>query len=408
MKKLSESSTLTFRRVRYSRTDDKLNTTFLRYATDSGLVLPNTDTAMLEALMRGQTLGKAARDNKKSMREVRALVKVLVEAGYVRKIDGWQVGERTGKIKPWLAYIPQKYFLWALSPGIVVPGLLLIAIGLIIGIWRPEYFPDLTDFFWHPNLFVAIVGIFTLNYFLIFLHEWAHYAATRAVGGQAKMLFDYQATSVVVATEVYHLALLPKYAKFITYLSGLFLDLVLTAGAMIAFYLEGQGSLQLGIWREILQMAVLLQLNAMVWEFGTFLTTDVYYFVTDLLGEEDLKESSRQYLSRKATNLNDPLRKLARKIWKRGEVGVSVKKENSWKYWSYLAASSLGYLSTLTTRLAITLPKYLLFCWFALVQLMGAVRAGEWQLGILAILTLLLVNEHGFSLAYMLKRDKKI
>jgi hypothetical protein len=221
------------------------------------------------------------------------------------------------------------------------------------------------------------------------------------------MLLDHQFTSVVVATEEYHISVLPKHAKYVTYVSGLFVDLFIIALIFLSYLAHDTHVITLGSFRPLLNVILLLQFNAIVWEFGTFLTTDVYYFLNDLADDDDLKTSTRAYLTRKLTNKHNPMVRLLRRLI-HADTAQIVPIDRPGDYWSYIVFSTAGYLATLAISLFVTFPKYILFTLYALDALITAVPHGDAGVIVTSLLTLILINDHTLSLVFIFMRDKKI
>jgi hypothetical protein len=407
MSALTPDTHLTFHRLRSSATDNKGNKTYIRFDTDSGLVLDKTMVPVLESLIAGHSLLITAKLNNKKLHQIKYFTEELIKAGFVRSINRVKLHQIAKRIEPWLAFVPKRYFDWVLAPWTVIPALAITIAGLMIAAINPDYFPSVLGFFWHKNLFISIAGIFGLNYFFILIHESAHYLTTRAVGGHAKMMMDHQLTSVVVATEEYHLAVLPTYAKFATYIAGLFSDMLSVAMIFILYYLNDIHFIDLGSANKILDVILLLQLKATVWEFGTFLTTDVYYFLTDFSGEDDLKTSAKKYFAGLlGKHRNWVTKSLVKRIVKKDDLSETTA-NYPMNYWGYLVISIGGFLATAVMNMLINWPKYILFTYFALESLVKSIPGKDFWGALSAAATLLLLNDHSLSLAYLMMKERK-
>ncbi len=393
------------------------NMTVIRIDTDDGLIMDLNSSIFLTQLYHGIPVNKAAKIAHMTVKDATEFIDQAIQNNFIKSIDNKQIPDKGKIIKAWLTRIPKKYFDWCLSPFFVVGSLMIIIIGLITAILSPDNFPTFRDFYWHSNPLVSIAGILLINYFLIFLHEVAHFITTRAIGGQAKMLVSHLSTNIVAETEQYHISILPKQHRYITYLAGLYFDLIVVALIFIIEFFSMKIYGSYALLHQIFMVILLLQFNALVWEFGTFYRTDIYYFITDLFNEDDIKMDSQRFLFKIApkTNLSvlDKIRKQLHKLlFNKNEMTFTsdmrkITKRQKRLYHIYFGISFLGYIANAFMLLTINLPKYLLFTFLAFDYLFKSIAAANFFGIICAILVFLIINDNIIVLPYLFAKDKK-
>jgi len=283
-----------------------------------------------------------------------SLLKTADSVGFIKAIDGNINPDITQKIHPWFGNVSKNYFSWLISPLIVIPCLMIMLGGTVIMILNPNYFPSPLDFFWSNNIFINAVSVIIINYILIFTHEVAHFMTTKAVGGQAKMQINHHLADVVVETEQYHLSILPKSSRFITYISGIFIDCLIVFTIFWVYKISEYFQFELGVIKSLFQVVILLQLIAIVWEFGTFLITDVYYFISEFLGDEDINIDSKKYYFRRFSKLKSKLFRNPGFSLKGNIIGRA-------DYLIYFLASIVGYLGKTMMFIFVSMSKHILF-----------------------------------------------
>ena len=134
-----------------------------------------------------------------------------------------------------------------------------------------------------------------LGWGLLFWHELAHFIATKAVGGEAGFRFSNRLTYLVAVTDHFHIEVLPKSSRYLVYLAGMFADTILVATVFWIKIVGNYLGIEFGI-EPILPVVFLLCISGIIWEFNTFLETDMYNFVSDYFDQENLYADTINYL----------------------------------------------------------------------------------------------------------------
>lgn len=392
------TSKVTFHGLRFSSEFDSNNkTTVIRWNTDTGLVMDKSEMEALAFLNNGKNISESAKLSGKTLKQIYTLLKTADSVGFIKAIDGNENPDITQKIHPWLKNIRKGYFSWLLSPLIVIPSLIIMFGGIVIMILNPNYFPTPLAFFWSKNVLIDAISVIVINYILIFIHEIAHFITTKAVGGQAKMQINYHLADVVVETEQYHMSVLPKSSRFITYISGMFIDCLIVFTIFWIYKISEYFQFELGVVKSLFQVVILLQLIAIVWEFGTFLITDVYYFISEFLGDEDINIDSKKYYFRRFSKIKSMLFTSPGFILKRNLIGRT-------DYLIYLLASIFGYLGKTMMFIFVSIPKHILFTLGAILYFYVSITEKDSMGILLSLITFLLVNDRIIVLLFLRKK----
>jgi putative peptide zinc metalloprotease protein len=416
--KLTGASIIEFHILKWAKVKDVHgNTTVIRVDTDEGLIMDDKSSTLLTHLYRGHQLNTAAKNAKISLADAKEFITQAIANNFIKSVDNKPLPDLGKKISPWLSTVNKKYFTWILTPLFIVPSLITICLGLYVGILYLNFLPNYRDYYWHPNPLVAVLGIWVLNFILIFVHECAHYIATRAIGGQAKLLLSHIGTNIVAETEQYHIAIAPKQKRYATFLAGIYVDLLIVALVLLAEFVGIKYFEGLSKFHPVFMVILLLQFNAILWEFGTFYRTDVYYFLTDLFNEDDIKLDSQRFLFKKFAKIDfsilDKFKSFLKQLnGKKAELKFSgdlrrITKKQKKLYYVYFVISILGLIANMFMFATVTLPKYLLFNYLAVGYYMNSI----WHMNIIeaffAFLVFVIINDNIIVLSYLIYKDKK-
>lgn len=419
--KIRAGTKLKFHRLKFGKEADEHGLrTVIRWDTDTGITGNEGSIEILRNLYQGKTVEQTALAAGLADKKIVEEIDNYFEAGLVDRVDGVKVTDITPKIRPWFVSLARGRFAWVLSPVIIVGCLMVIVSGLVIGIFHYQYFPTVIDYFWAKDLFVAAAAMFFLNYLFVFIHELAHFVAAKAVGGEARMRFGKRFIDVVAETDLYHLGLISKSRRYITYLSGIFVDILSIAIIFWLFWLSDLHLFSLGVTKNLMSVVILLQMNAILWEFGIVLTTDIYYFLSDLFSFDYLHADAQKYLVRKILRWSRPvamplihlLRPIffSKEMLKLASDQRLFQKKDKRRLTLYFIFSFVGIVLTLMMFVFFTFPRGMIFIAGALGGLVSAWRESNLLLGLKSLAILFVVGHSLVVLVfiYIEKLKKKI
>lgn len=286
---ISENSTLEFHNIRFSSSyDDHKLFGVVRMDTDDSLKVDKDVMALVQFLKQGKTVKDVAKIINFSPQVVLAILRMLDNAHFIKSVDGIPIADQTVKIKPWFTGIHRKWFQWVRNKTLLTFIILFSVSGTIVGLFM-NGIPVYKDFFWTSDIFTVFVSLFLADIILLFLHESSHFIATKAVGGEALMRLNYRYIFVVAETESYHLIIVPKKERYLVYCIGMIWDLFIIGLIYWIFAYTKLFHINIGILYNFLLAIILMQVIGIIWEFNIFLETDVYNFLSEYLGFENLR-----------------------------------------------------------------------------------------------------------------------
>jgi len=132
---------------------------------------------------------------------------------------------------------------------------------------------------------------------MTFIHEFAHLCATKAVGGEAMMRMSYRYIYIVAETESYHLGVVPRKKRYLVYLAGSIMDLFIVGLLYWVLIATEYLHLNIGQLHNFFIALILSEFLAVIWQFDAFLETDVYNFLSDYLGMENLRNDAIKFIA---------------------------------------------------------------------------------------------------------------
>lgn len=293
---ITGKSKIEFHKLRTSSHPDEHNLYgIVRWDTDDTLRVDKNVIELVRSLRERKTIQEAAHDIKFSIQVVEMILKMLDEANFIKSIDGVELEDQGKKIKPWFPGTNPKWFRWLLSKPLIFFLLAISFVGIFLGI-RFNGIPSYQSFFWTDDIFTVFVSLFMVDFFLIVIHEGAHFLYTKAVGGEAVMRINYRYIYIVAETESYHLGVVPKRLRYLVYLSGSIVDLILIGLIFWFLSIAKIFGWELGLIHNFFIALILSQALAIIWQFNVFLETDMYNFISEFLGMENLRNDAIKYI----------------------------------------------------------------------------------------------------------------
>ncbi|MBP7928161.1 hypothetical protein KAZ57_03370, partial [Patescibacteria group bacterium] len=190
-------------------------------------------------------------------------------------------------------------------------------LGIVAGIVTTKHLPNYLDFFWTSDLFVISIVGSIVGWTLIFNHELAHFIVAKACGAESLVRYSNRYTVLVMVTEHFHLSVVDKPLRYLVYLSGMYMDILLIATVYWIFTVCNLVGIDLGIYELFLNSVILFLLAGVISEFNLYLETDVYNFFTDYLNQDNLYNDTKKYLSQRANKWKNPILLPLRNILKK-------------------------------------------------------------------------------------------
>lgn len=265
-----------------------------RVETSEFVALPQVGGRIIELFQRGLSLGETqALLQKEYGAEVDLgdFVVNLVELGFVQALDGHPL-ETSQVSNPNLAWLQAHHIAWLFSWPVKAIYLAVLLAAALTLIARPGLFPRYQDFFWSPFTSLAILVNTAMVMSNLVLHELSHLAAARSLGVPARIGLGTRLHNLVVQTDVTGLWAVPRRQRYRVYLAGIAWDL---GGIAVALLLLAYAPLP-ALAQNLLRAFILGVFLGVLWQFGVYMRTDVYFVCMDLLHCHNLFEDSLAYL----------------------------------------------------------------------------------------------------------------
>lgn len=413
--RFTENSQILFHRLRSSKFPDENDLyALVRWDTDDSLLVDKKVIEVIDLLNTGKTVKQAAIGIGYSTDVVMTILKMLEDANFFKSIDHNSLDDRTEKLTPWFSGVNRKWFQWVLYKPFIYALLSISISGILVGLITTGI-PSYKTYFWSSDLFTVFVSLFLSEIILVFLHELSHFITTKAVGGEAMMRINYRYIFLVAETESYHLAVIPKKMRYAVYLSGLMLDLLVIGSIYwficIAFFAHWQ----LGIAYKLLLAVVLTEILGIIWQFNVFLETDIYNFLSDYLGIENLRSDALKFIDTHIDKTNKlifiPIKRLlsffSKEEFKNTDDFRFLRKTEKKKIYLYVVLLVIGLTFTTLEYVFYTIPRDFTFIVQSIETSMVAMRQSNF-FAFIKSLTIIIMVLFEYSLLIILKlREKK-
>ncbi|WP_163786135.1 site-2 protease family protein [Myxococcus vastator] len=279
------------------------------------LALPPDAVELIDQLRNGKTLGEAEAFYIAKYGEVpdsEGLIQALEQRGFLRDAarapvaKAPEAGEprKAAPVRYHFAGFPQRlaqriFGTWAFA----VYGL-LVALAIAAVCVEPTILPRWSSLVVSRNMTATVLVLMVLSYVMLFLHEMAHLIAARAVGVSCRMGIGHRLWILVAETDMTGVWAIPRRQRYLPFLAGPILDLVLAALLLLSLFASARGWVQLpptGQW--LLRASLIMLAFRMLWQFHFFLRTDFYCVFVTLFGCKNLMGDTEAFLKHSVRGL---------------------------------------------------------------------------------------------------------
>jgi putative peptide zinc metalloprotease protein len=219
-------------------------------------------------------------------------VEELVELGFVKSIDEIPVKSSQERNSS-LSFIKKKHVYLIYSKPMLLIYSSIIFSGILILFFNPSYLPSYENFFFVDNylltMLVSIVSVFVL----VFIHEFAHLIAGKAVGVYGNFSIGMRLFYPVAETNLTGLWSVPRKKRYIPFLAGMLNDALIISIIIIFFWLSENGVVfGISVPFSFFKFLILIMFYGIFWQFLFFVRTDIYFVVSTFLGTKNLYNDS--------------------------------------------------------------------------------------------------------------------
>jgi hypothetical protein len=362
-----------------------------RAETGSYAVLPRDGADLLRHLSSGMTVADAAAWYESSFGEpvdIDDFLESMTELGFVRPPDSPAPAEAAPPRLQWLGKALFSVPAWIVYGALVVSALIAL-------VHYADLRPTSSQIYFTGSLVTVQVVLLAGQMPLAFLHEGYHVLAGQRIGLHSRLGVSNRYNYVVFETLNNGLLGVPKRKRFLPFLAGILIDVVVVSvlDLAAAALRHGDGTLPVaGRLCLALSYSVLARLG---WQLLLHLRTDLYYVLSTALNCYDLHQASRSIFFNRLRRLTGRTAKLVDETqWTDRDRRIGA-----WYGWLIV----FGFTATILLAVFVTGPIAVTYVW----RLAHGVTAGTgtWHFwDSIASLTLFAVQ---FALPLVLARRKR-
>jgi len=273
------------------------------------LCLPPDGFDLLQSLAGGLTVGAAARRYEEKYGEapdIADFLRVMAGEGFVivpgespaapEDAAGPARGLRKGWSLDWIT--PAVAMRLCAAPVLIVCGL-LTALGVALVVYDPDVVPGPWVLLFYDGHFAALTAAtLLLTIVALMIHELAHAVVARSLGAPARVAVGNLMYTLVAQTDISAIWLAPKRMRYLAFLSGTIVDLVLASFLVDVLWAGDHGwiTLQPTVVRPLLGALLFTFVGRILFQFLFYLRTDLYYVLGTAMNCRNLMSDTETLL----------------------------------------------------------------------------------------------------------------
>lgn len=174
---------------------------------------------------------------------------------------------------------------------------LIILISVIIAIYLfnmdgYKYYINYNYLFVNDSTTLSILTYFVVSWLSVFMHELTHFLSAAGFNAYAYIGLGTRLQFLVAQTTVSNPYRLVKAQRIKIYSIGMLTDVIVALACIMLVHI-----IHVSIIVSILRCLLYIKLSAIIWQFLFYMRTDVYYLFTTIVGEYNLMEDARLFLT---------------------------------------------------------------------------------------------------------------
>jgi hypothetical protein len=275
-------------------------------ATGVFLAVPPEAVELLEDLAQGKTVGEVSdlylqrhgetpdMDDFLGLMETKGIVEPLVGNNGDRIVPSLR--QRSGP-RYHFSNFPQPLAQRLFSRPLLSLGLLLIVLALAAISRYPSLMPLPRDLYFPDHRTLSWTILMAASLATVFLHEFGHLVAARAVGINSRMGISNRLWYLVAETDLTGLWAVSKRQRYLPLLAGMLIDAFSAALLVLLLFAHRQAWLALpGLGVRLVRAMAFTYLMRILWESFFFLRTDLYYVIATLFNCKNLLSDTQAFL----------------------------------------------------------------------------------------------------------------
>jgi putative peptide zinc metalloprotease protein len=187
----------------------------------------------------------------------------------------------------------------------------LFVITLFNLLFNNKTHPQYTDFFIFEMMTFNLLAWLIVSLIIILIHEFGHILAARSYGLPIELGIGSRLLFVVFETDLKYIWRLKKNERNVIYLAGIFFDNIVLFLSIIGQFIFVENSFMF-LLCKLITVQTLINI---IYQFGIFMKTDLYYFLENLTGYYNLQEMAINQLKTFFVNRVNKDIKKGQAIW---------------------------------------------------------------------------------------------
>jgi hypothetical protein len=281
-----------------------------RVDTGVFLAVPAEAVELLDELARGRTVGEVSDSYLRKygetpdledflqILEAKGIVKPLVPGEDVDEAAADAATPRQGpRVRYHFSNFPQRLARLIFSPPAFAFFFVIIALAAATAIRNPSLLPRTRDLYFTDRRTITLTLLILSSYATIFIHEFGHLVAARAVGINSRMGISHRLWYLVAETDLTGLWSVPKRQRYLPMLAGTMVDLLSGSLLLLLIFAREQGWVALPLLAlRVARGMMFTHMMRIFWQFFLFVRTDFYYVIASLFNCRNLLKDTEGFL----------------------------------------------------------------------------------------------------------------
>lgn len=277
-----------------------------RIDTGIFLAVPQEAVEVLEHLAQGKSVGEAADLHQLKYGEVPDLedfLSLLEAKGIVEPMGDREKNRHATpvlqrqKLRYHFSNFPESLARRLFGYPTVAACLLIILCAIALMILDPSLAPRVTDLYFPSRRTLSWTILIVANYATVFVHEFGHLVAARALGINSRMGISHRLWIMVAETDLTALWSVAKSKRYLPLLAGALIDSVSAALLVILLFVQNRGGFTFpDLSTRLLRAMVFTYIMRLLWQCFLFVRTDFYYLIGNAFNCKNLMSDTEAFL----------------------------------------------------------------------------------------------------------------
>jgi putative peptide zinc metalloprotease protein len=329
-------------------------------APDSGvfLAIPPEAVEVLDQLQAGKSIGEVSDLYQKRHGEVPDLedfLALLETKGLVRSTEASAAPAagpgRASEANPrryHFSSFPQPLARHIFAKPALTAYFLLVILAAAALCLDPSMLPRSRDLYFPDHRALTWILLLVAYYAALFVHEFAHLVAARAVGVNSRIGLSHRLWVIVAETDLTGIWAVPRRERYLPLLAGMLADAVSAALLILAVFAQHRHWLALPPLAVRLAQAMILSyaLN-LLWQCFLFVRTDLYYVIANMFNCRNLLGDTEAYL-------RNQLARILPSVGRVNQAGIPPAERRVIRGYSFIWVA--GRIMAVSTLFLVTIP----------------------------------------------------